>query len=402
MLDFGSYNNKNMIKKAAIYDPYLDTLGGGERYCLTVAEFLLKNNYSVDLFWSGDSNLIAKAQQRFNLNLSQVNLVPDIFNIIPQRIDCVEDTASLIKISERHQPHSSPYEKILSLLKKIQITRNYDLFFYISDWSVPFLFSKNNLLHVQLPLVLKNSFKETLLNKIKIHFYHRIICNSRFTQNFAKSFFGDKCQIVYPPVDIEKFNPDGKKENIILSVGRFDNLLNSKKQDVMIKAFQKLSPSYPGWKLILAGGSLDSPDKNSYLHHLKKLASGFPVEFVINPDFQKLSEIYASSKIYWHAAGFDVDENLHPESTEHFGIAPVEAMASGLVPLVVAKGGLPEIVDEGKNGYLWQNIDDLITKTNLLINSPKLLKEISAAAIVKSQEFSKLKFEENFTSLLHL
>jgi len=39
--------------RAAIYDPYLDTLGGGERYCLTVAEILLKNGWQVDLFWSG-------------------------------------------------------------------------------------------------------------------------------------------------------------------------------------------------------------------------------------------------------------------------------------------------------------------------------------------------------------
>ncbi len=28
--------------KAAIYDPYLDTLGGGEKYALTVAETMLK------------------------------------------------------------------------------------------------------------------------------------------------------------------------------------------------------------------------------------------------------------------------------------------------------------------------------------------------------------------------
>lgn len=400
MLDFGSYNNKNMIKKAAIYDPYLDTLGGGERYCLTVAEILLQNGYSVDLFWSGDPDLITKAQQRFNLDLSQINLVKDIFNIIPQRIDCVEDTESLIKISERHQLKTNFYKTTLSIFNKFKITKNYDLFFYISDWSVPFLFSKNNLLHVQLPLILKNNLKETILNKIKLYFYNRIVCNSQFTQNFAEKYFGKKCQIIYPPVDVEKFNSNGKKNNYILSVGRFDNLLNSKKQDIMIEAFKKLSVSHSNWKLILAGGSLDSPDKNSYLLHLKKLAIGFPIEFVINPDFTKLSDIYASSKIYWHAAGFEVDENLHPESTEHFGIAPVEAMASGLVPLVIAKGGLPEIVDEGKDGYLWQNIDDLITKTNLLIDSPQLLKDISSAAVIKSRKFSKEKFAENLIPLL--
>jgi glycosyltransferase involved in cell wall biosynthesis len=171
----------------------------------------------------------------------------------------------------------------------------------------------------------------------------------------------------------------------------------------MIKSFKQVLKSHPGsdWKLILAGGSLELPEKNSYLKHLKTLASGFPVEFSINPDFKVLSQIYARSKIYWHAAGFETDEALHPESTEHFGIAPVEAMASGLVPLVVAKGGLPEIIDDGKNGYLWSDTQELVAKTNLLIDSDQLFNEVSKAAIIKSQEFSKEKFTGNFLSLIN-
>lgn len=390
-----------MIKKAAIYDPYLDTLGGGERYCLTVAEVLLQNGYQVDLFWSGDPNLINRAQDRFNLDLSGLNLVPDIFEVSPSKIDCIEDPTSLSKISHISSPIHSYRQKALSLYKKFTVTRGYDLFFYISDWSLPFLFSKNNLLHIQVPFVMKSGLTETLSNRLKILFYRRIICNSQFTQNFAKSYFGDKCQIIYPPVDVEKFSPADRKEKIILSVGRFDNLLNSKKQDVMIDAFKKLHPKHRDWKLVLAGGSLDAPEQNSYLHHLQHLSENLPVEFVINPSFSDLSRTYSLAKIYWHAAGFGVDENIHPENTEHFGIAPVEAMASGAVPLVVSKGGLPEIVEEGKTGYLWQTIDDLVSKTSLLINSPQLLKEMSAASLQKSQRFSKSKFIDSLIPLLN-
>ena len=46
-----------MEKRAAIYDPYLDTLGGGERYCLTVAEILLIAGWQVDLFGQGTKTL---------------------------------------------------------------------------------------------------------------------------------------------------------------------------------------------------------------------------------------------------------------------------------------------------------------------------------------------------------
>ncbi len=388
-----------MIKKAGIYDPYLDTLGGGERYCLTVVEMLLQQGYQVDIFWSGDQNLLTKAQERFNLNLQDARFVADIFDVVPQKIDCVEDVSSL-NIITKHHLTSGYAHKIKSLINKVKITRQYDLFFYISDWSVPLLFSKNNLLHVQVPFVQENSVFQNVANRLKTMFHRRIICNSQFTKNFASARFGSKCITVYPPVDVEKFHSSSQKENIILSVGRFDNLLNSKKQDILIDAFKKLHTQHPDWKLVLAGGSFDTPEKNSYLNHLHTLTGKLPVTFIINPDFKDLADIYSRSKIYWHAAGYGVDETLHPENTEHFGIAPVEAMASGSVPLVVKKGGLPEIVQEGKTGYLWENIDDLVAKTSLLIKSPQLLKEMSADCQTRSQIFSKTKFVQNLQSLL--
>lgn len=391
-----------MSKRAAIYDPYLDTLGGGERYCLTVAELLLQNDYDVDLFWSGDPDLIKKAIDRFGLNLSKLNIVKDIFNDIPQKVDAIEDKESLVRISSHHQIHPNFIQKLRSNLIKFKITRQYDLFFYLSDWSVPFLFSPNNLLHVQVPFSAKISFKDKILNIIKLSFFKGIICNSQFTQNFAQKYFGKRCLVIYPPVDVQKFSSTSPKENIILSVGRFDNLLNSKKQDVLIQAFKEVFKTNhsSNWKLILAGGSLDVEGKNLYLKHLRNLASDFPIEFCVNPDFNTLLDIYAKSKIYWHAAGYGIDEQVHPENTEHFGIAPVEAMASGLVPVVIDKGGLPEIIDDGKNGFLWHTTDELVAKTNLLINSDQLLNENSKAAIIKSQEFSKEIFTRNFLKLL--
>ena len=41
--------------KAAIYDPYLDTLGGGERYMITAAQVLSENGYKVDVEWRDQS-----------------------------------------------------------------------------------------------------------------------------------------------------------------------------------------------------------------------------------------------------------------------------------------------------------------------------------------------------------
>jgi len=40
--------------KALFYDPYLDTVGGGERYTFTLAQHLLDTSWKVDVVWNGD------------------------------------------------------------------------------------------------------------------------------------------------------------------------------------------------------------------------------------------------------------------------------------------------------------------------------------------------------------
>ncbi|MGI5841354.1 MAG: glycosyltransferase family 4 protein [Patescibacteria group bacterium] len=393
-----------MQLKAAIYDPYLDTLGGGERYCLTVAEILLKNHYSVDLFWSGDPSLIKKAEKRFSLKLKGLNTEPDIFQIKPQRIDFIEDNQTLIKVPKTPSSHEKFVKKFENLIKKYLITKNYDVFFFLSDGSVPLIFSKNNLLHVQVPFNYDQEPEQHIFNTLKLKLFKNIICNSQFTQKFTQKLYGKHPSVVlYPPVDIEKFSPKKNKENIILSVGRFDNILNAKKQDILIDAFKSLFPKIksPKWKLVLAGGSLSDPENNAYLKLLQNKADNYPIEFYINPDFETLSSIYSASKIYWHAAGFGVDENKEPQYTEHFGITIVEAMSSGLVPVVVKKGGLIEIVNDGKNGYLWDTKKQLVNKTLKLINNPKMLKLMFETGLKDTKQYSKESFEKKFLSLIN-
>lgn len=394
-----------MKKKAGIYDPYLDTLGGGERYCLTVAEILLRNGFDVDLFWSGDKKFLLKGQERFSLNLEGVNIISDLFNSHPNKVDLIEDQEILNNNKVFSKKNKTNFlEKIKTFIDKVNKTKEYGLFFYLSDGSIPFLFSKKNFIHMQVPVLEKLSFYEKILNKIKLKFVSNIIANSNFTKKFIEKTFDHKTDVLYPPVDVEKFLFSNKRENIIISVGRFDNILNAKKQDILIDAFEFMIKrnGITGWKLFLVGGSLEDPDKNSYLNYLKTKANGLPVEFLVNINFESLKDIYSRSKIYWHAAGFDVDENVNPEKTEHFGMTIVEAMASGVVPVVISKGGIPEIIQNGTNGFLWDSKNELISKTQLLIVSPKLLEEMSLNSINSSKKFSKENFEKDFLALINL
>src|SRR4030042_2081427 len=61
------------MKKVIIYDRYLSTLGGGERYVGKMAE-VLKNRYDVTLLTDCSASLKA-VEDRFNVDLSGVELM---------------------------------------------------------------------------------------------------------------------------------------------------------------------------------------------------------------------------------------------------------------------------------------------------------------------------------------
>lgn len=359
------------MKSIGLYDPYLDTLGGGERYFLTVAEVLGQAGFQVDIFWS-HPEILSKAAARFQLNFDSVNIKPDIFT----------------------PPSSGLITKIKRLQTIFSQTNKYDYFFYVSDGSIPLLFAKNNYLHFQVPF----TRPVTLFDRLKVkYFYRQLICNSRFTANVISPQYDHPTVILYPPVAVDQFHPAPAKNQKIISVGRFDNILNAKRQDVLIDAFAKFYRHHRDWSLVLIGGSLADPSQNQYLNHLKFLAKDLPVNFIVNPDFSVVSQELSTASIYWHAAGYQVDESAHPEATEHFGIVVVEAMAAGCVPLVANRGGLKEIIHPELNGYLWDTIDELVAKTSLLVSHPSVYNRLQKQALLDCQQFSQSNFSHQLS-----
>lgn len=344
--------------RIGIYNPYFDGFGGGERYTFTLASHWSKS-HDVFLFWESDA--IRKiAEYRFNIDLSRVKTTQNFF-------------------------------RSRNLLKKALCSKQYDLIFFLSDGSIPTSFATYNILHFQVP------FARVSANSLKLRQYQAVVCNSQFTKKNLDPRLSKQATIIYPPVDTLQFHSIGRKEKIILSVGRFTSYFQAKKQEVLIEAWKDIEKerSLVGWTLILAGGLL--PSDQTYFESLQKNVSGLSVQLLPNISFEELRSLYSRASVYWHAAGFGEHD---PKFMEHFGITTVEAMAAGCIPLVYDGGGLPEIVRNETDGFLWKTREELIDKTAHTIAQSALLKKMCESAKQRAKAFDKTKFFYAFDQLL--
>lgn len=353
-------------KTAALYDPYLDTLGGGEKHILSIFKVLQENGYDLTIFW--DEDIQKKIEDRFKLHLDRLTFQPNIFR------------------------YKNPVGKLLRL-------RSYDLLFYVPDGSYFYSTARKNYVFCMVPD--KKLYPQSFLQKFKT-LKSIFISNSHFTQHWLNQW-SIKSEVIYPFV-VEKTAKNSnfiQKDKIILSVGRFFKQLHSKRQSNLINLFNELNrknPLFKDFKLILVGG-LKEEDKD-YFNELQHMSRTNPnILLTANISYQKLHELYKKSFFYVHMTGFGTDENTHPEQTEHLGITPLEAMSYGCVTFCYNAGGPKEFIQDGSNGFLFNSESELTKKMSIVLEDLSLQRAIAKNAIQFvtehfSYEIFKKKVEE--------
>ena len=360
--------------KIVFYSPYFPKhFGGGEKYLLDCISALLERGK--------DEIYLALPSQEF--------LTEEKNTIIRQKYQqfCAHDLSQLEIIA-------TPLGTEASFWQKLIWTSKFDVLYHLTDGSLFFSLAKKNILHIQVPLALN---KRSIIERLKLKNYQLKNTNSYFTKNYVEKTWPVKIDLVHQPlVSLEEFpqraNPLKHKKTIILHVGRFFRQLHSKRQDVLIKLFAELIKKNPkllaGWELHLAGVVEDE----AYFKSLQNLAKNLPVVFHQQLDRARLVKLYEEASIYWHATGYGLDETQSPSAVEHFGIAPLEAMAAYCVPILIAKGGHKEILGDELNNYLWKSNQECINKTLSLIKNERERATVAEAMRHRAESFTPERF----------
>ena len=156
--------------------------------------------------------------------------------------------------------------------------------------------------------------------------------------------------------------------------------------DILVKAFEKIADQFPDFELRLIGHLLQD-DAKKYLGAWRN-----QVKF-IRPMF------YEELKPYFlNCYGF-----VLPSREEGMGRVLIEAMACAK-PLIGANvGGIPSLIKEGENGFLFktEDVDDLAQKIAMLLKNPDRARAMGKKGLqYVSEKYSDIKYCDHFFNMI--
>ncbi|MEQ1654300.1 MAG: glycosyltransferase [Nitrospira sp.] len=390
--------------RIGIFDHMSPKLGGGQLVAAQMAA-QLSREHAVELIHSGEGYSLARLAQAFALDLSRVS----------ERV--VSGSHGSFNVPGRH---SVTQFLLKGLRSDRELTGPYDLFVYSGHGVPPVSAARQGLIYCHFPCegcpeeTVKSidQFKQktalgqwirlAVYNQIwdlRMRGYEMILANSSFTAHWIRQVWRKSAEVVYPPVALTV--PSIEKRNVIVSIGRFIDSRNNKNHHEQLRSLREfLQSGAHGWSLRLIGFCSMMPREKAYLEELRQLAEGLPVEFIVNAERSVVVRHLAEAKLFWHTAGIGEGGEQAPAQMEHFGIATVEAMLAGCVPLAPAYGGQVEIVEHGRSGFLCRSISELVKFSNQLAGDSQLLDSMGRQAVARGHLFSQAAFEQRISQVV--
>ncbi|HBY4491097.1 TPA: glycosyltransferase family 4 protein [Klebsiella pneumoniae] len=225
---------------------------------------------------------------------------------------------------------------------------------------------------------IKGILAKVLLHKMRLWDYRtsngvdHFVANSNFIARRIKKVYGRTSDVIYPPVDVERFKLCENKEDFYFTASR---LVPYKRIDLIVEAFSAM----PDKKLVVIGDGSDMEKvKSKAAKNIEIL--GYQPDSVVEDCMRK-------AKAFVFAA------------EEDFGINPVEAQACGTPVIAFGKGGALETVRpygvENPSGVFFeqQTVESIIKAVEEFSSKYDTFRPIDCRD--NALRFSTIKFQEN-------
>ena len=376
--------------------------GGGERYFLTSALAFQSIGFHVEILVKKDNKCLT--------------------------IDFLKSTAESLRINLNYKKLSLKIVRTDNYLIREGLQNKYDIFYFIGNDKFPQISGIGislNIYMCQFPFDMEapgterlydvfNTYDIVLVNSLYTFGWYTNLIQPTFKWSRENGHSTPTVLVLYPPVDpflkqdvlptngmglvSSQYSP--KIINIAV-LGRFFTGRQNKGQDVAINLLSRLLlEGSTKFHLTLIGSIHPTAEANAFVDELRNNATSrnLPVTFLTNAEPNDIALALSQTTVLWHLTGLSRDNGKpvdDPASLEHFGIAVVEAMSLGCVPIVLNVGGTTDIVEHEKTGFLARNAEDYIAHTLAVASmSDASLARMREDIILKSKQFHVSKFIE--------
>jgi glycosyltransferase involved in cell wall biosynthesis len=220
-------------------------------------------------------------------------------------------------------------------------------------------------------------FEERMLERS-----NKIIAVSDFTRRELKQYYKvkqDKIRVIHNGVDTSKFQPAGDKRKAkeelgfnpddvaVLSVGR---LYARKGLFTLIESMPAVVRRFPRVKFIISGKG-QSNEMKKLVSHATRLGVRDHIVFTGYFPDRKLPRLYQAADVFAFSTFY-----------ENLPFAVLEALSTGLPVVTTRVGGIPEMIEDGKNGFLVQpfNSRELSDRVLYFLEHPSAASEMAFLA----------------------
>lgn len=245
---------------------------------------------------------------------------------------------------------------------------------------------------------IKDMLNYSILKKVLRRSDHIVAVSEFVKKSYCKEFCLDanKVSVIYNGIrfkgnrsmSLENSNYNKEKEIRLLYIGR---LIEVKGIRLLLYAVKDLVDSGKKVILYILG---DGAQYTDYV----KLAKELEIEDSVYFEGYQLNKqpFYEQADIFVYPSVWQ----------EAFGISIVEALAQGMICVASASGGIPEIIEDGKDGFLFErgsakSLADTLMKVSAIYDTPQC-EMIKTAAIKKAHQFDIVKMIDDLQEVCRM